>query len=58
MPVVLSEASYTPWLSAETDMTEVAGMLRPYPANEMEAAAVGPTINSPRNEGPELLNSA
>ena len=29
MPVVLSEASYAPWLSSETGMAEVKEMLRP-----------------------------
>jgi putative SOS response-associated peptidase YedK len=58
MPVMLPKANYASWLSAETGIAEVQGMLRPYPADEMEAVAVGPAINSPRNEGPDLLNSA
>jgi putative SOS response-associated peptidase YedK len=58
MPVVLSEAGYGPWLSTDTGLAEVKGMLRPYPADAMEATGIGPAINSPRNEGPDVLNSA
>lgn len=53
-----SEARYGPWLSTDTSLAEEKGMPRPYPAEEMEATTVGPAINSSRNEGPELLNSA
>ena len=58
MPVVLLPAAYAPWLSPETGIAEVKGMLRPYPADEVEAVAMGPAVNSPRNEGPDVLNSA
>ena len=30
-------------------------LLKPYPADEMEAVAVSTRVNSPKNEGPALL---
>jgi putative SOS response-associated peptidase YedK len=30
-------------------------LLKPYPADLMAAVPVSPRVNSPRNEGPELL---
>jgi putative SOS response-associated peptidase YedK len=30
-------------------------MLRPYPAEEMEAIEVKKTVNSPKNEGPDCI---
>ena len=31
---------------------------RPYPADEMLVAEVGPTVNSPGNDGPECRDAA
>jgi putative SOS response-associated peptidase YedK len=33
-------------------------LLRPYPADEMQVAEVGPAVNSPKNDGPECLDAA
>lgn len=56
MPVILQPAYYEEWLDSTT--TETAGlqrMLRPYPADEMEAVPVSGYVNNARHEGPECL---
>jgi putative SOS response-associated peptidase YedK len=40
---------------AESEPADLKGLLTPYPAGEMEAAAVGTMVNSPANDGPECL---
>jgi putative SOS response-associated peptidase YedK len=57
MPVILTQGSYDLWLSTEaTDQSELRELLVPYPADEMQAHRVSSLVNSPANDGPELLN--
>jgi putative SOS response-associated peptidase YedK len=56
MPVILQERDQRRWL----DRAEHAGgdfhdLLVPYPAELMEAYPVSRQVNSPRNDGPELI---
>lgn len=56
MPVILDPASYEIWLNAENRNTgALAGLLRPYPAGEMEAVPVSRRVNSPKNDDPECI---
>ena len=48
MPIMLPRADFEPWL-------EGAELPGPFPAGKMEVLAVGPRVNSPRNEGPKCL---
>jgi putative SOS response-associated peptidase YedK len=57
MPVILTPGSYETWLSPEaTDQSELKELLVPYPADEMRARRVSSLVNSPANNGPELLD--
>jgi putative SOS response-associated peptidase YedK len=57
MPVIIQPDAYDRWLnSALTDPTEIRQFCNPYPEGFLEAWAVSKLINSPANDGPELLN--
>ncbi|MEI6536850.1 MAG: SOS response-associated peptidase family protein, partial [Verrucomicrobiaceae bacterium] len=58
MPVILPREALSAWLDPKTSAEELKAMLVPYPAEEMEAVAVSKMVNSPKNDAPELLNSA
>lgn len=56
MPVLLHARDVRRWLDpAESDAGEITGLLRPYPATEMEAHPVSRRVSDPRIEGPELV---
>ncbi|KPV39028.1 hypothetical protein AN478_11935 [Thiohalorhabdus denitrificans] len=56
MPVVLGSGDRDLWLDPGVgDPEALRGLLRPYPAEEMEAHPVSRGVNNPRNDGPELL---
>ncbi|MGE0253170.1 MAG: SOS response-associated peptidase [Alphaproteobacteria bacterium] len=54
MPVILPPDSHAAWLDPATPLPALLSMLRPY-AGAMAAARISTRINSPRNEGPEVL---
>jgi putative SOS response-associated peptidase YedK len=53
MPAILSLADQAAWLDPEN--RKAAELLRPLPAEAMEAYGVGAAVGNPRNEGPELV---
>ena len=56
MPVILPPAAYEQWLaSEEQDPSQLAPLLRPYPAEEMVAYPVSRLVNSPQNDVPECV---
>jgi putative SOS response-associated peptidase YedK len=56
MPVILPPDTYDEWLDpGEKQPQALDHLLKPYPADEMEAYAVTPLVNSPTNEGPECI---
>lgn len=55
MPVLLHARDVPRWLDTTAQEADVAGLLRPYPAEEMEAHAVSRRVSDPRSEGPELI---
>lgn len=55
MPVVLSHTAHTPWLDTDTPPSALASLLAPYPDAGMLAYPVSTAVNSPRNEGAELV---
>ena len=57
MPVILGRESYESWLgeTGTPSRTKLAILLRPYPAELMRAYPVSRAVNSPANDGPELL---
>ena len=57
MPVILPAAAYDTWLdSTVTDAAAVRPLLRPFPAEAMEAWPVGPEVGNTRNDSPSLLD--
>jgi len=55
MPVVLDRADWDAWLAEETPREELHHLMRPAPAEELDAYAVSPAVNNVRSEGPDLL---
>jgi putative SOS response-associated peptidase YedK len=55
MPVVLDQSDWDRWLNEATPPGPLRELLRPAPAETMDAYAVSPAVNNVRNEGPELL---
>ena len=56
MPVILSPDQYDAWLDpAVTDPEWLQPLLVRYPSDKMQLHPVRTTVNSPRHEGPELI---
>jgi putative SOS response-associated peptidase YedK len=56
MPVVLSREDYDAWLDPETkDLDHLKGLLLPAPPAPWTLVEVSRKVNSPRNDGPDLL---
>lgn len=56
MPVILRPEDYADWLDLDLqDPAALRPLLRPYPAEEMEAFPVGGYVNAPVHEGPRCL---
>jgi len=55
MPVVLDPADWGTWLGETTPIAELRSLLRPAPAEALDAYAVSPAVNNVRSEGAELL---
>ena len=59
MPAIVHREGYLDWLTTGEMPVEAAmAWLRSYPAEEMEAFPVSPRVNSPRNEGEDLIACA
>jgi putative SOS response-associated peptidase YedK len=51
MPIILPRDRYEQWLDPkEQDAAAMADLLRPFPADAMEAYPVSRTVNSPKND--------
>lgn len=56
MPVILHPDDYELWLDTDLRKLDLAKeLLRPFPASEMIAYPVSPSINSPLNQGAQLV---
>ena len=56
MPAILHESDYEAWLDpTDQDPAALQALLAPYPAEEMRAYLVNPSVNSAKNDGPELV---
>jgi len=56
MPVILALDEYDAWLEAEPRAAEeLRDLLRPFPADRMEAYPVSRLVNSPANDRPECV---
>lgn len=56
MPVILDRAGIEAWLDASIEETpRLKALCRPCPPEALKAHEVGRRVNSPRNDGPELV---
>jgi len=59
MPVIIPKADENRWLDPHaTDQEALIDMLKPYPADAMEAYPVSKRVNSPTNNSPECVKPA
>jgi putative SOS response-associated peptidase YedK len=59
MPVILHEDVEDRWLDPdEHDRTRLQALLKPYPAEEMDAYDVNPIVNNTRNDAPDCIAPA
>jgi putative SOS response-associated peptidase YedK len=59
MPVILPEEAWARWLGeepAEKEELQVL-LLKPFPAERMRAYPISTRVNSPKNEGAELIEA-
>jgi putative SOS response-associated peptidase YedK len=56
MPVILTRSQYARWLGpGELSEAELEQLLKPHPAEEMEAFEVSTLVNSPKNDLPACI---
>lgn len=56
MPFILPEESYATWLApGEADPRQLSTLIKPFPANKMEAYPISTLVNSPANDTPEII---
>jgi putative SOS response-associated peptidase YedK len=53
MPVILDPKDYRAWMAIDND--DPGALLKPFPAVQMHADRISTRVNSPKNEGPELI---
>jgi len=59
MPVILAEPEWDTWLDSENhDVEQLAQLLVPFAADELERWPISTLVNKPTNNGPELLEAA
>jgi putative SOS response-associated peptidase YedK len=58
MPVILGPDEFARWLDPAAPAEDLLALLRPCPAEVLEAMPVGTAVNSPKNDGPECLEPA
>ena len=59
MPVILAPENYAAWLAPEpADPATLKALLQPYPSESMRMHPVRTFVNSPRNNGPDLIQPA
>jgi putative SOS response-associated peptidase YedK len=58
MPVILPREAWARWLGEEpADKDELRSLLTPFPADRMRAYPISTRVNSPKNEGAELIEA-
>lgn len=55
MPVILQPRDYDRWLQRGVVEQLPTDLLRPYPAEEMQAALANPAVGNVRNNGLEMM---
>lgn len=55
MPVILPRQLHDSWLAADSSTEDLLGLLQPF-GDGLQAHAVSPLVNSPRNDVPECIH--
>lgn len=55
MPVILPHSSNLAWLSSESSPEDLTRLLKPFPAQEMDATPVSTFVNNPRNDTADCI---
>jgi putative SOS response-associated peptidase YedK len=55
MPVILDPEDYDRWLDPKSSIADLRALLKPYPAELMEAYAVNRAVNSVKNDNEECI---
>jgi putative SOS response-associated peptidase YedK len=58
MPVIIPGGGREEWLDPNAEPGELAGLLRPYQEEPLEAFPVSTLVNSPRNDNPACIEPA
>jgi putative SOS response-associated peptidase YedK len=58
MPAILAPEDYAAWLDHAAPLKDAHALLRPFPAERMVVGPANPLVNSPKNEGADLLDPA
>jgi len=58
MPVILDPEDYDRWLDPAATVEELRALLRPFPAERMQAYEVSRAVNSVRNDTEECIEPA
>lgn len=54
-PVILPRSAEKVWLNRNAPLSDITGLLKPYPAEFMNAYPVSPIVKNPRNDGREMI---
>lgn len=58
MPVILNRDDEAAWLDPkQTEASELQQLLRPFPSEQMRIYPVSQAVNSPKNNGPDLIKA-
>jgi putative SOS response-associated peptidase YedK len=55
MPVILNAETGAAWLDPQANAADLQKLLRPYAGSDLDACPLSTRVNSPRNQGPELI---
>lgn len=55
MPCILEKENEDDWLNPDTEQERLIAMLNPFPAKDMEAFTISSLVNSPKNQGEDIL---
>ena len=58
MPAILPKSMEAEWLDPLSKPSQLKAMLKPYPAEKMQAHEVSKLVGNPKNQGPELIKPA
>lgn len=54
-PVIIPDGDEQKWLDPNTPLSDITGLLKTFPDDEMNAFPIAPTIKNPRTEGKDLI---